>query len=88
MKVKYVIFDQMYPVLLSDASQHAEVRLTPRFDAGKPTSAGFCSFISNPNMSDGGWEVTVWGESVSLKLKADPKNDPRLIERLLESSGF
>jgi hypothetical protein len=76
MKVKYVIFDKFYPVLLGECSQHAEARL----GALTPTSAGFCSFTWSPEKC--GWEVTTYGESISLKLKPDPL-DAHLIGKLL-----
>lgn len=71
MKLKYVIFDELFPVLLTEAMGHSEVR--PQM---KPTSAGFCSIHPHDNT------VAVWGESVSLKLKSQP-TDAFLIEKML-----
>lgn len=75
MKVKYVMFDGAYPVLLSAAHQHAEVKAT-----GTPTSAGFCSFQPKPG---GGWDVRVWGESLSLNLVSE-ECDALFLAQLLE----
>lgn len=90
MKIKYVIFGDICPVLLSEANQHRDIRNA----YGEATSAGFCSFQYNPDKTKtefgyniGGWEVSVWGESISLKLKSNP-HDAHMIERLLGSDGF
>jgi hypothetical protein len=85
MKIKYVIYDECYPVLISEATQHADVR-----GVGiKVTSAGFCSFYRGEPMSeDAGWHVSCWGESVSLGIKSNPAHDQFILERLLGSSLF
>lgn len=87
MKLKYVIIDKCTPVLFTEAQQHVEFKRL-----GNITSAGFCDFTEQPTPEDRTdiWTtkmfvVTVWGESVSLKLKSDSR-DARLIENMLNKS--
>lgn len=76
MKVKYVIINELFPRLCSLAEEHAQLAKGERV-----TSAGFCSFSGqSPD-----WQVSVWGESISLKVKHDP-HDAYLIKRLLSNS--
>jgi hypothetical protein len=90
-KIKYVIFDETIPVLLVNCA-HAEVRVRPQFGMGVATSAGFCSFVFNPEKEHengytiGCWEVETSGWSISLKLKP-AKNDARLISKLLDGDN-
>ena len=72
---KYVIIKDEYgsrvPVLISEATQHVEVRAM-----GKPVSAGF--FIMG--IKNGEIFINCYGESVSLGLKSHP-SDQGIIER-------
>ncbi len=81
MKIKYVIFDDIAPVLLSDCQQHADIRCQYR-----PTSAGFCSYVFNETTCE--LDVTCWGESISLGIKSKPDIDSHLIKRLLKGSAY
>jgi hypothetical protein len=76
MKVKYVIFDEMYAVLISKINNHSDVRLV-----GRPTSAGFCAFKWSPEKC--GFEVQAWGESTSLGGMKSAPGDEFFIEHLL-----
>lgn len=95
MKIRYVVFDDMLPVLIGPASSHVDVKLSPRFGEGKPTSAGFCAFKYDENKNEkdehaicrGGWMVDVWGESVGLKLKPGER-DAYFIEKLLDGDSL
>ena len=78
MKIKYVIFDDVLPVLLSKGQQHSDIRC-----GREPTSAGFCSFQRGGADALGDYEVSCWGESISLTLKVGPA-DEDLIRRMLE----
>ena len=87
MKLKYVIIDKCTPILFTEAHRHVEFKRL-----GNITSAGFCDFKEEPTPEDRTdistsrmFVVTVWGESVSLRLRSD-KNDARLIENMLNKS--
>ena len=75
-KIKYIIYEDCFPVLFSEANKHSDFRTGQEI-----TSAGFCSvFFENEKIC-----VKVYGESISLKLKSKPE-DAELIERLFEKS--
>lgn len=75
-RVKYIIIDDISPILFSEMETHAKVAAMA---AGRPiTSAGFCSLFF---VEEGHIAANVYGESVSLKLKSDPE-DAALIERM------
>ena len=78
MKIKYVIFGEMDAVLLGSTQNHSDVRSCN----AKPTSAGFCSF--HHSAEECKFKADVWGESISLKLKSDPR-DAYIIEYLLNN---
>jgi hypothetical protein len=88
MKVKYVIFDGLYPVIFSEAHKHSDFQ---HVGPGKPTSAGFCSIHEVDAKPEHDtcctrWlEVQCYGESISLRLKSNPENDQRWLERMLNS---
>jgi hypothetical protein len=48
----------------------------------KPISAGFCKVIPDPSQ-EWNMRVFVWGESTSLKLKSNGKEDEEIIKRTL-----
>ena len=84
MKIKYVIIDEAYPVVISECHKHSDVRAM-----GPITSAGFFAFKEEPDNSPTAicptkLAVDVWGESVSLGLKSNPA-DALILERLLNS---
>lgn len=80
MKIKYVIIDELFPRLGTLGEQHSQI-------AGgyKVTSAGFCSFEMGGYGDPPGWRVSVWGESLSCKVKSQPY-DAELIKRMLSDS--
>lgn len=83
MKLKYVIFDNLYPVVFGEYAQHSEVRIKHRM----PTSAGFVQLREEDAPADSRFcsaritKVSCYGESISLGVKSDPK-DERFIENL------
>lgn len=79
MRMKYVIFvyQNIYmPVIFPEHVTHAQVRVLPN---AKPVSAGFCSFRNGL--------VVAFGESESLKLKADVSRDSELLRLSIIGSG-
>jgi hypothetical protein len=86
MKLKYVIYNTVYPVLSGQFVPHNEIRLD---GLGPPTSAGFCSISEEPAgpaaLRPTYFKVTCWGESLALSLKSQP-DDAHLIENLLNKS--
>ena len=68
MNFKYVVFEEIYPVLFLPGIQHCEVAVEKR----EPTSAGFVS-ITEEGL------VEVFGGSSSLGLRADSKDRKLLI---------
>lgn len=75
-KFKYLVYDECYPVLFTEADQHKD-----RAGFNKVTSAGFARlFISDDKETKIG--VQCWGESVSLGIKSNPQLDSALIERM------
>ena len=75
MEGKYIIFDEMVPVVFPAMLQHVEVATGM---LRKPTSAGF--FCTDEEDGD----IEVYGESVSLKLDSR-EEDAELIDRLFAS---
>ncbi len=87
MKIKYIIFDEILPVLFSEGHQHKAYR-----QIGIPTSAGFCAFEQIEDRDPFSltykkklYKVTCWGESISLGIKSNPEWDESIIKRLLEN---
>lgn len=88
MKLKYVILDCNRPIIFGPYFKHVQVR-----NLGTPTSAGFCSIheIDTPESrteihSCQMIEVQVWGESVSLGLKSNPR-DAWFIEQMFNNQS-
>lgn len=76
MKLKYIMVDELFPVLFPDAITHKHAAL-----GLKVTSAGFCDI----DKFNGEWEVDVWGKSVSLgDLKSKPE-DAIWIKKMLDA---
>ena len=69
MKVKYIIIDDCYPVIVSACHTHQEAA---RVDGRKVTSAGFFSMTYNDKTCE--FECHPFGESVSLKIKSKPED--------------
>lgn len=71
---KYVVFDETYPILIPESVPHTNIRVNDPISGCqiKATSAGFC-YID-------GARARCFGESISLKLKSNPKEDNALIE--------
>lgn len=62
------------PILFPDnaAIKHSDVKIINNYgEKGVPVSAGFCS-ISNGSF---GYTVQCYGESISLNLQSDPKDE-------------
>jgi hypothetical protein len=87
MKLKYVIVDELYPIVFGECFQHKQFSRI-----GKITSAGFCSIsevetpkertdISTATM----FQVSCYGESVSLGVKV-AENDEKQLEYLYNKS--
>ena len=74
MKLKYVITENLQPILFGLGISHDEVT------KHKVISAGFCNFY--PHSETGDFVVKTFGDSFSLKLKPSP-DDAYLIEKLL-----
>ena len=72
-ELKYIISDEMFPIIFSPAIQHSDFR---NF---KPTSAGMCRIRKEED--GGGFIVDCYGESISLKLK--PGDHDEAVIRLL-----
>lgn len=89
MRLKYVILDGKLPILFSTKQFHSDfehVRLNNErgeWERGTATSAGFCEFALYEG-STTCYDVTCYGESTTLGLKATP-TDSTLIKQLLES---
>lgn len=85
MKIKYVIIDEAYPVVISECHKHSDVLGMDR----RITSAGFFSVREEEDNSPTAicctkLAVSVWGESVSLGVKSNP-TDALILERLFNS---
>lgn len=76
-KFKYLVYDECYPVLFTEADQHKD-----RAGFNKVTSAGFARL----NIDAGKITVDCWGESIGLAVKSNPELDSRLIERMFNES--
>lgn len=84
MKIKYVVVDEVYPYFTGEFAQHKDFSYL-----GQITSAGFCSFKEVPTPPEREdictatmFEVSVWGESLSCRVKSLP-SDAKLIARML-----
>jgi hypothetical protein len=86
MKLKYVMINHTRPIIFGEYFSHDEFA-----SMGKITSAGFLSIADVPynkeihsptHCGNRYYEVYVYGESVSLKLKSE-EDDKYLIEQLL-----
>lgn len=70
--MKYIIFDNQYPVLFPESITHCTVKI----DGKKPTSSGFIVFFK-------AGDVCCYGESGSLGITSKPE-DRLLIEKYLK----
>lgn len=80
-KLKYVIFDSLFPVIFSPAITHRDIH--PR---GRATSAGFVSLIPIKRDGQGYINATVYGESISLGLASNGVEDETIIERSINQN--
>ena len=71
--MKYIIFENKYPVIFPNEIIHYEINIDTRFRLNH-TSAGHVNIKGN--------KVTVYGESESLGLKPKPE-DKQLLEKLI-----
>ena len=80
MKLKYIIFEEAYPVLFGECHKHSDLKRV-----GIATSAGFCSVreVDAPasSVSLRRMEVHCYGKSESLGIGSMP-HDAAIIERL------
>jgi hypothetical protein len=74
MKLKYVIFDNFFPVLFNTAIEHSSIICEGRIQ----TSAGFCKIEYNKDTFK--YESTCSGYSVSLGINSNPKEDKQAID--------
>ena len=71
--MKYILFespsDSVFPLMFPEHIGHdmVAVAMGQNYPGIKRISAGFCSF--------NGEEVSAWGESTTLRLKANPSED-------------
>lgn len=85
--IKYVIIDETYPIIFSEAHQHSSFRDI----SGNVTSAGFCSFqevdtpVGSRFCQSRIIQARCYGESVSLNIKSDPEKDAIILTRLFNS---
>ena len=79
MKLKYVVFDCLFPVIFTEAQQHVKFKFM-----GKITSAGFCKIYSEGDVAAQVVKVHCYGESISLNIKSDPK-DSELLTRVIRN---
>ena len=77
--MKYIIVEKMdapLAVLFNEILQHGEVA---QMTGGHVLSAGFCSITPIEGESGGQTyptlQISVWGESVSLKVTSNPEED-------------
>jgi hypothetical protein len=83
MKLKYVIYDDCYPVIFGEYFKHTDVRTFKQ-----ATSAGFVSLkeVDTPESSQfccaRMLKAYCYGESFSLGVKSRGEDDARLIERM------
>lgn len=75
--MKYVIFDNKYPVVFPDSIIHCDISLD-MYLGMKPTSAGHLNIKGN--------KIKVYGESESLGLKPKPE-DKKLLETLINENN-
>lgn len=72
--LKYVIYDDIQPVLFSEMNQHSDFR------GPKITSAGFCRITYDEDQHR--FTVLTYGKSISLEV-SNHDGDSRAIERIL-----
>ena len=70
--MKYIIFDEAWPILFDDPLTHAAVAKAYH---EKPTSAGFCTITND--------KVFVWGSSTSLRGLESRGEDSGIIEAMI-----
>jgi hypothetical protein len=70
--MKYVIFDEVFPILFDDPLIHSTVAQSYQ---GEATSAGFCTITND--------KVFVWGSSTSLNGLKSQGDDSQIIEAML-----
>lgn len=70
-KAKYIVIDEMIPIIFSEILTHADVARALCNSMQKVTSAGFVYINSNGQYS-------TYGDSFSLKIKSAP-GDARLL---------
>jgi len=81
--LKYIIYEPVVCIelalLFNELVEHST------FAHLKPTSAGFCTISTSgeDRCFEDDVEVSVWGESTSLKLKSNGKEDEEIIKRTL-----
>lgn len=86
MKLKFVVFDEAYPVLFGEYLKHSDVHAKYH----RPTSAGFV-YLKEVETPEGSpfctttmTKASCYGESISLNLKP-AAGDEFLIERMLNN---
>jgi len=74
MEVKYVVLDELYPIVFCGALQHKDMA-----DKRRITSAGFCKI--SIDKATGEIETFCYGKSVSLNIT--PKENDNVLIKLL-----
>lgn len=85
MRIKYVMVDEIYPVLFLEALGHREFKEVKNAVNKGATSAGFCSACLGAN---GEVKVSIYGDSRTLGMSPKPLDGlviKRFIERVLSN---
>ena len=76
---KYVIHDDLFPRLCTEADQHKVLGVHGI------TSAGFAAISATP---EGDIQVSCWGESIGLRIKSKGEQDAALIRCMFVESSL
>lgn len=79
-KLKYVILDDMLPIIFTDGVSHDTI---PHGTGMRATSAGFVHLVPITTMKGNRINATVYGESISLGLESRGDHDNAIIEKFL-----
>lgn len=85
MKIKYVVYDNFYPVIFGEYFKHTDVKGGYK----QATSAGFVRLQEIDTPEDSAFcqcritKAHCYGESISLNLKSRGEEDARLIDKML-----
>ena len=78
--MKYIIFDDIFPVIFNEAIAHKDIKVYGM----QPTSAGFVTILPYCDDNDRvHMTVSCKGESISLKLKSNEEKDADIINNTI-----